>query len=262
MQYVLKLTLVMLISFGCQPKVEKNAVLTQKIEETNTGKILFIVSNQKTYGTSSIKASNHFGEIVYAYDVLVEAGYEIDFLSPKGGSVPFGYLNKSNPIQNKYLKDAKLLSKLKNTLTPNQIDVASYSVVYYVGGGAAMYGVPENSEIQKIAMDVYEKNNGIVSAICHGVAGIVNLKTSNGEYIYKGKNVNGYPDKFERMNAAYYKEFPFSIEQKLKKNGGNFTYSQKNGAQYYQVDGRLITGQDPSSAKIVAQKIIESLNNR
>ena len=123
-----------------------------------------------------------------------------------------------------------------------------------------MFGVPENKNIQKIAITIYEKNRGVVSAVCHGSAGIVNLKTSNGEYIYKGKNVNGYPDKFERLGAAYYKEFPFSIEHVLIKNGGKFSYSQKNRDQYYQVDGRLVTGQDPSSAKIVAQKIIEILN--
>lgn len=260
MQHVLKLTIILLFSFGCQFKAEKNIISNQKAIVSKTDKILFIVSNQKTYGNSSIKTSNHFGEIVYAYDVLVEAGYEIDFVSPNGGVVPFGYLNKSNPIQKKYLNDVKLLGKLRNTLNPKQVKVSTYKAVYYVGGGAAMFGVPENLEIQKIAIDVYEKNNGIISAICHGSAGIVNLKGSNGKYVYKGKNVNGYPDKFERMNASYYQEFPFSIEQKLKENGGKFSYSQKNRAQYYQVDGRLITGQDPSSAKIVAQKIIEILN--
>ena len=262
MQYVLKLGLVLLFSFGCQPNVEKKNISVRKIEISKTSKILFIVSNQKTYGNSSIKTANHFGEIVYAYDVLINAGYQIDFVSPNGGAVPYGYLNKSNPIQKKYLSDAKLLDKLKNTLKPNQVNVSGYRAVYYVGGGAAMFGVPENRSIQKIAMDVYEKNNGIVAAVCHGSAGIVNLKTSDGEYIYKGKNVNGYPDKFERKNAAYYKEFPFSIEQLLNKNGGKFSYSQKNRDHYYQVDGRLITGQDPSSAKIVAQKIIEILKNK
>jgi putative intracellular protease/amidase len=252
----------MLFSFGCKSNVEKKTILVQKIEATKTSKILFIVSNQKTYGNSSIKTTNHFGEIVYAYDVLINAGYQVDFVSPKGGSVSYGYLNKSNPIQKKYLNDAKLLEKFENTLKPNQVNVSAYKAVYYVGGGAAMFGVPENKNIQKIVMEVYEKNNGIVSAVCHGSAGIVNLKTSNGEYIYKGKNVNGYPDMFERKSAAYYKEFPFSIEQKLKSNGGKFSYSQKNRNQYYKVDGRLITGQDPSSAKIVAQKIIELLNNK
>ena len=262
MQNVLKLAVLLFLNVGCQAKVENDTVFYQKIKVAKTDKILFIVSNQKTYGNSSIKTSNHFGEIVYAYDVFVKAGYEVDFVSPKGGAVSFGYLNSSNPVQKKYLKDAKLLNKLKSTLVPEKVIVSAYKAVYYVGGGAAMYGVPENIEIQKIAIDVYEKNNGIVSAVCHGSAGIVNLKTSNGEYIYKGKNVNGFPDKFERMNASYYKEFPFSIEQELKKNGGKFSYSQKNRAQYYQVDGRLITGQDPSSAKIIAQKIIETLQTK
>ena len=262
MQNVLKIALIMLIGLSCKTKVELKDFSKNDIQEAKTNKILFVVSNQKTYGSSSIKTSNHFGEIVYAYDEFIKAGYEVDFVSPNGGSISYGYLNKSNSIQIKYIKDTLLLNKLKNTNTPQQINVTLYKAIYYVGGGAAMYGVPENEQIQKIAIGIYEKNNGVVSAICHGSAGIVNLKTSDGEYIYKGKNVNGYPDKFERMNAAYYQEFPFSIEQKLKENGGRFSYSENNRAQYYQVDGRLITGQDPSAAKIVAQKIINALTNK
>ena len=263
MQNVIQFALIMLISIGCQSNTKSKVSSDLKqVKVIKKDKILFIVSNQKTYGNSSIKTSNHFGEIVYAYDEFINAGYKVDFVSPNGGSVSVGYLNKSNSIQAAYLQDSMFLNKLKNTLKPSEVKVAVYKAVYYVGGGAAMYGVPENFEIQKISMEVYEKNNGIVSAICHGSAGLVNLKTANGSYIYEGKNVNGYPDKFERKNAAYYQEFPFSIEQTLIKNGGKFSYSQKNGAQYFQVDGRLITGQDPSAAKIVAQKIIATLNNK
>lgn len=261
MQNVLKLMLLMLVILACKPKVQEGKNDTSTVKQKQEGKILFIVSNQKTYGNSSIKTSNHFGEIVYAYDVLFENGFEVDFVSPKGGYVPIGYINKSNPIQKKYINDTSLQNKLKNTLTPSEVEISKYKAVYYVGGGAAMFGVPVNKEIQHIAISIYEKNKGIVSAICHGSAGLVNLKTSNGEYLYKGKNVNGYPDKFERKSADYYQEFPFSIEKELLKNGGKFSYSQKNRAGYYQVDGRLITGQDPSAAKIVAQKIIETLKN-
>ncbi len=261
MGYVVKFALLLLIIFSCKSKENTKEASTIVVQNKKEQKILFIVSNQKTYGKSSIKTSNHFGEIVYAYDVFVDEGYEVDFVSPKGGKVIFGYVNKSNLIQKKYLEDTKLLTKLEQTLQPKEVRVSAYKAVYYVGGGAAMFGVPENKEIQKIAMDVYEKNNGVISAICHGTAGIVNLKTSKGEYVYKGKNVNGFPDKFERMDAAYYQEFPFSIEKKIIKNGGNFSYSQKNRAGYYLVDGRLITGQDPSAAKIVAEKIVETLKN-
>ena len=118
------------------------------------------------------------------------------------------------------------MKKLKTTIKPSKVNTQDYQAVYYVGGGAAMFGVPEDREIQSIAISIYE-NNGIVSAICHGTAGIVNLKNSKGGYLFANKEVNGFPDKFENMNASYYQTFPFSIEQMIQERGGNFTYSEK-----------------------------------
>ena len=102
-------------------------------------------------------------------------------------------------------------------------------------------------------------NNGLVSAVCHGTAGIVNLKTLDGNYLYQGKQVNGFPDLFENKEANYYKTFPFSIEGIIKERGGNFTYSKDGWDDYYKTDGRLITGQDPTAAASVAKEIIKAL---
>ena len=124
-----------------------------------------------------------------------------------------------------------------------------------------MFGVPENENIQDITMSIYN-NNGIVSAVCHGTAGIVNLKTKDGNYLYQGKEVNGFPDKFENKERPYYKTFPFSIEGIIKERGGNFIYSEDGWDNYYKVDDRLITGQDPTAAASVAKQIINTLNNQ
>ena len=193
-----------------------------------------------------------------AYDVLVDKGYVIDFVSPDGGAIPIGYLNTSDSIQKKYLYDANFMNLLKNTMKPSDVNPANYKAVYYGGGGAAMFGVPEDEAIQNITMNVYY-NNGIVAAICHGTAGLVNLKKKNGKYLYEGKRVNGFPDLFENKEGRYYKTFPFSIEEAIKERGGNFIYSKKGWDGFYQVDGRLITGQDPSAASKVAELIIETL---
>mgnify|MGYP001796831716 FL=1 len=223
-------------------------------------KILFVVSNQHTYGTSEINAANHFAEIVLAYDEFQKAGYQIDFVSPEGGAIPIGYLNTSDPLEKQYLYDFEFMNLLKTTKNPNEIDPATYRAVYYGGGGAAMFGVPENQIIQNISMSIYEENGGVVSAICHGAAGLVNLKLKDGTYLYAGKKVNGFPDRFERMDASYYQEFPFSIEQILTERGGNYSYSEEGWDNYFVVDDRLITGQDPTAAASVAQKVIEALN--
>lgn len=151
------------------------------------------------------------------------------------------------------------MNKLKTTKKPEEVNSSNYKAVYYGGGGAAMYGVPEDISIQKISMSIYN-NNGIVSAICHGTAGIVNLKTNDGNYLYTNKDVNGFPDLFENKEAQYYKAFPFSIEETIKERGGKFTYSKNGWDNYYKVDGRLITGQDPTAAISVANEIIKQLN--
>jgi len=249
---MLKITFLLLtlsILIGCKSSVKEQ------------NKILFVVSNQHTYGDTNLNTSNHFSEIVLPFDVFRKKGYKIDFVSPKGGAIPIGYLKTSDNIQKKYLYDADFMGLLKHTLHPKNINPKDYNAVYYVGGGAAMFGVPENKEIQLISRTIYE-NKGVVSAVCHGTAGIVNLQLSNGKFLYEGKQVNGFPDVFENKTDTYYKTFPFSIEKVIERNGGKFMYSKKGWDNHYVVDGRLVTGQDPSASISVAKKVVQLLENK
>lgn len=248
---------VLFLVIGCKqnPELTSNeGPVAQQAE-----RILFIVSNAHFYGDSDIGAANHFSEIVQAYEVFHKAGYTIDFVSPEGGAIPIGYISTSDSLQKKYLYDNDFMDALETTKKPGEIKSSDYEAVYYGGGGAAMFGVAENEAIQKIVMELYEQHNGIVSAICHGTAGIVNLKTQDGAYLFAGKKVNGFPDAFENMKADYYQTFPFSIQQLITERGGNFQFSEKGWDGFMVSDGRLISGQDPSAAELVAEKVIETL---
>ena len=256
---LLTIGIIGLLMLRCNEKKDSPIVLVKSEESLKIPKILFIVSNADSYGNSEIKASNHFAEIVLAYDEFIKAGYPVDFVSPDGGEVPVGYLDDSNKTQKKYLDDEVFMNRLKTTKSPKEIVAEDYIAVYYGGGGAAMFGVPENTDIQNISMTVYEKNKGIVSAICHGSAGLAYLKTQDGKFLVNGKKVNGFPDKFENMEDQYYATFPFSIEQKLKENGGDFKYSEEGWNDFSIADGRLITGQDPTAARSVAKKVIKAI---
>jgi len=246
MRKIIFLVLTLFILIGC------------KSLRKEQGKILFVVSNQHTYGNTNLNTSNHFSEIVLPYDVYKKRGYKIDFVSPNGGAIPVGYIKTSDSIQKKYLYDTYFMNLLKSIIHPKDIEPKDYKAVYYVGGEAAMFGVPESKEIQNISRTIYE-NKGIVSAVCHGTAGIVNLQLSNGRFLYEGKKINGFPDVFENKTNTYYKTFPFSIEEAIERNGGKFMYSKKGWDNHYVVDGRLVTGQDPSASISVAEKVMELL---
>ncbi|WP_316839671.1 serine hydrolase [Pedobacter gandavensis] len=218
-------------------------------------KILFVTSNQEFYGTSKITAANHFEEIVIPYHLFAKAGYTVDFISPKGGPIPIGYINSSDSIQKKYLYDAFFMDKLEHTSKPLDINTDDYSAILYTGGGAAMFGVAEDQTIQKLTRKIYNKN-GVVAAICHGTAGLAYLRDDAGKSLYKDKKITGFPNKFENKEAAYYKTFPFVIDQAIKSNGGHFVYSDNGWDGFTIVDGRFVTGQDPSSASKMTHEII------
>ena len=121
-----------------------------------------------------------------------------------------------------------------------------------------MYGVAENRGLQDIAMHVYERNGGVVSAVCHGIAGIVNLKLAGGQPLVAGKRISGYPEEHEEQGAAYFKEFPFLIRKTVESRGGLFHAIDSN-EPYIEVDGRVVTGQNYASAAPVAEAVVKVL---
>lgn len=219
-------------------------------------RVLFILSSATVHGASTLPAGVSFGEVVQAWDAFRAAGLSVDFVSPEGSAAPIS-VTEAGEFRSR-LYDADLMSALAHTYAPAQIDPARYRAVYFVGGSNAIYGVPENTQLQDIAMHVYERNGGVVSAVCHGTAGLVNLRLSDGRYLVGGKRVSGYPEEFERQDAAYFKEFPFLIRKTVESRGGTFLTGARDRANVV-VDGRLVTGQNNLSAKQVAEAVVDLL---
>ncbi|MEL6988755.1 MAG: type 1 glutamine amidotransferase domain-containing protein, partial [Bacteroidota bacterium] len=168
-------------------------ILGDQIQEPNNleaSKVLFVVSNAHYYGSSEIPASNHFAEIALPYDVFIQEGFEVDLVSPEGGAIPIGYINTSDSIIKQYLYDCEFMQKLQSTLKPNEVRPSQYQAIFYGGGGASMFGVANNEAIQSIAMHIYENNQGVVSAVCHGSIGIANLKKADGASLFSNKSGN------------------------------------------------------------------------
>lgn len=223
-------------------------------------RILFIVSSSTVHGTSALPASVSFGEVVHAWDIFHAAGYAVDFVSPDGGEVPLldAYVGEEVAAR---LKDERIMAGLRNTATPARIDPSRYRAVYYVGGSNAMYGVPEDPTLQRIAVQVYERNGGVVSAVCHGTAGIVNLTLAGGQNLLAGKRITGFPERHEQQDAAYFRQFPFLIGQTVRDRGGVFS-AVDSEAPYVQVDGRVVTGQNYASARPVAEAVVAVLRSQ
>lgn len=144
-------------------------------------------------------------------------------------------------------------------MKPSDIDPSKYAAIFYAGGHGTMWDFPDNTELQNIARKIYE-NNGIVSAVCHGPSALVNLKLSNGKYLVEGKKVNAFTNE-EETAVKLENVVPFLLEDKLKERGAIF---EKSGLWQNHVvaDERLITGQNPQSAKSVGEEILKQLKQK
>jgi putative intracellular protease/amidase len=237
-------------------KIASKAASSQE-SNLNGRRVLLVVSNAHFHGKSQISAGNSFGEIVDAYSVFKGAGFTIDFVSPSGGAVPLTYIDTSEELYKTYLYNPDFMYALGHTKQATRLSAKNYEAVYYVGGSSVIYDIPQDKPIQKLTEGIYQ-NLGVVAAVCHGTAGLVDLKTANGEYLLAGKNITGYSEKFEKQDADYFKQFPLLIEQSVQQRQGKFI-TKKRHSEHVQVDGRVVTGQNANSAKLTAQKVVNML---
>lgn len=227
-----------------------------ELSNRNVNKVLLVVSNASRQGDSELTAGNSFSEIVIAYAGYQRAGYHVDLVSPQGGQVPLAYINPADSLQQQYLYAKDFMYALANTYAPADIKSEEYDIIQFTGGSAPIFDIPQNEEIQAIAMHIYEQNKGVIAAVCHGTAGLVHLRQSDGKYLVAGKTVNGVPDAHESKKLPHYAQYPFIIETMLKERGGQFRHAAV-GTPHVEVDGRLVTGQNSLSSAQVTQKSVE-----
>ena len=222
-------------------------------------KILFVVTSHDQKGNTGEKTGFYLSEVSHPWNILSNSGYEIDFVSPKGGKAPVDGFNLGDSINKKFWGNTKYRKKIENTLKPSDIKPEDYAAIHFAGGHGAMWDFPENEQLSDIAAKIYEQN-GIVSAVCHGPAGIVNSKLSNGKYLVDGKKLNAFSNE-EEIAVKLNNVVPFLLEDKLTERGAKF---EKSGLWQSHVvtDQRLITGQNPQSAQAVGEAIMQQLKQQ
>jgi len=221
-------------------------------------KLLVVVS---AYGKSEgkIRPGFEFDEFSQAYLIFKANGIDIDITSPKGGPVEADEYNKNKPYNKELLADPVAMGMLQNTIPTSNINPRNYAGIYIVGGKGAMFDLPFDPSLQEIIQKIYEQQKGVVAAVCHGPAALVNVKLSNGEYLITNKTLTGFcNDEEQKFGKKWKEEFPFLLEDKLIKRGAKYERSDAMLPQL-SIDGQLITGQNPFSTTLLAEQIVKSL---
>lgn len=225
-------------------------------------KILVIVTNVSKYQGVDVDRPTGLwlGEAVHFVDEIEKAGFTVDYASPQGGYTPIDPHSLENEMMTEldweYYTNHQFMNRLGNTLSISQINPKEYSAIYYTGGHGVIWDFPNNEKLADVALEIYN-NGGIISSVCHGAAGILNIKYNN-EYLIKGKTVTGFSNS-EEKEVQLDKLVPYLTESELIDRGAKYIKAKDNWLPFAVEDQRIVTGQNPASGKAVAEKVISLL---
>ncbi|KZN29788.1 hypothetical protein N474_16660 [Pseudoalteromonas luteoviolacea CPMOR-2] len=205
-----------------------------------------------------VQPGYEFGELSKAYHVFQRHGIDVTIASPQGGKPVADKYDKSTQYNQLFLQDSEALSALENTLALKNIEPSKFDGVFVVGGKGPMFDLYKHAPLQNIISQIYE-SKGVVGAVCHGPAALVDVQLSDGSYLVAGKRVNGFTNQEEMAFGKKWRDqFAFLLEDKLKERGAIF---EKDGLMLNQVtiDGNLITGQNPFSTVDTARAMVTHL---
>ncbi|SHM82662.1 type 1 glutamine amidotransferase domain-containing protein [Flavobacterium xinjiangense] len=234
----------------------------QKTKKTKMKKVLFVLTSHDKLGNTGEKTGFWIEEFATPYYELADKGVIITIASPLGGQPPIDP-KSSDPSSatedtKRFDKDIELQAKLSKTHKLADVNQADYDAVFYPGGHGPLWDLAEDKK--SIALiEAFYTNKKPVAFVCHSPGALKNVKV-NGEYLVKGKKVTGFSNAEEEA-VGLTKVVPFLLEDALQTNGA--TYSKVGDWQPYAVeDGLLITGQNPASSKLVAEKLLNQLNSK
>lgn len=193
-------------------------------------------------------------EFAVPYLLFKEAGFGVTVASPKGGKAPVDPRSLKEP--ERVLEWSKASVRLEATLSLDQVQAHSFHAIFLPGGHGTMFDFPQNASLKKL-LENFSADDKIIAAVCHGPAGLVGAKKADGTPLVAGKTITAFTDA-EEIAVELDNAVPFLLETKLREEGATFVVGEKWVA-HTQVDGNLVTGQNPASSEGAAKAVIRLL---
>lgn len=225
----------------------------------STKSILFIVTSHASLGEDSGEPTGLWlEELAAPYYAFADAGYRVDIVSISGGSVPIdprssADLDQKPPSVERFLADDEALATIDNSPSIADVNGTMYDAIFLPGGHGTMWDLPSSQPLADLLAETYESGR-VVAAVCHGPAGLVNVKLSNGDPLVKGREVSAFTNS-EEAAVGLTDAVPFLLESRLADLGAVIR-SGPDFEPFAVVDGNLVTGQNPPSSEKVAELVM------
>ncbi|MEO1447027.1 MAG: type 1 glutamine amidotransferase domain-containing protein [Cyanobacteria bacterium J06635_11] len=225
-------------------------------------KILIVTTSHASLGDTEKTTGLWVEELTTPYYAFLDAGASVTVASMQGGAVPIDpgsqQADGENPASvERFQADAAAQQAIANTPALKDVDASAYDAVFLPGGHGTMWDLPTSDRLADIVSSTLAEGR-VVAAVCHGPAGLVSARTAAGEPVVKGRKVSTFTDA-EESAVGLTETVPFLLETKLRELGAEI-HKAGEFEPFAIADGNLITGQNPMSSELVADKVLSALS--
>ena len=229
-------------------------------------KVLMIVSaaDHWTLNDGTLHPTGFWAEeLVTPYAIFTDAGWDIDVATPGGvaPTVDQASLDEgagdADTLQEVKAKLDKLQPVLAKPLSLEDVDAADYDLVFYPGGHGPMEDLAVNETSARI-LNQRMTDNTPVALLCHAPAAVLATENAPGGSPFAGRTMTGFSNDEER-SAGLADKAPWLLEDRLIALGARYNKAQEPWASYVTVDGNLYTGQNPTSSRELAERLVKDL---
>ncbi|WP_088330894.1 type 1 glutamine amidotransferase domain-containing protein [Lacimicrobium sp. SS2-24] len=226
-------------------------------------KILMVLTSHDKLGDTGEKTGFWLEEFASPYYVFKDAGAEVTLASPKGGQPPLDPNSEGEDFQTeatrRFDQDSQAQQHLAATQKLSDINAADFDGVFYPGGHGPLWDLTHDADSIALITNTLQSDKPL-AAVCHAPAVLSEVKNSQGVALVKGKAVTGFSNSEEEA-VQLTEVVPFLLEDRLQALGANYTKGD-DWSSFVQIDGRLITGQNPASSAETAKALLAQLQGR
>jgi len=226
-------------------------------------KILMVLTSHDKLGDTGLKTGFWLEEFAAPYYVFIDNNVEVTLVSPRGGQPPLDPKSDEPESQTlateRFRKDDKAQKQLANTFLLSSVNPSDFDAVFYPGGHGPLWDLAEDKTSISL-LETFSRQNKPLGLVCHAPGALRYAKQEDGSPLVKGKRVTGFSNSEEEA-VQLTNVVPFLLEVMLKENQGLY-HKGANWGSYVEVDGNLLTGQNPASSEAVAKEIIKKLRKK
>ena len=223
-------------------------------------KILMVLTSHDGLVNTDSKTGVWLGEFTDPYYEFLDAGFEVSLASPKGGEPPIDPRSKLTEnitsSNRKFQKDEEAQRAFEFTIPLKEIKAVDFDAIFFPGGHGPMGDLATDEVNARLVLDFFRENKPI-GAICHGPAALITAATEEPDLL-QGKKVTAFSNTEEKM-VGLRDNIPFSLEDRLKTLGADYTSATVPFTSKVEISGKLVTGQNPASAEKAAKELIKLL---